>query len=84
MNEKRAATASSTMNTQQNSSRSIFRSFVQAHIYAAKLAWDTVNYCSILVPLFIQNIVRNPTPKFYPLIRRYNDLHQRVQRLLIG
>lgn len=60
-----------------------YRTFGHAHIYTAKLAWDTANYWSILVPLFVQNIVRHPTPEFIALIRRYNELHDRVRRLMI-
>jgi hypothetical protein len=60
-----------------------YRTFGHGHIYAAKLAWDTANYWSIIVPLFVQNIFLHPMPEFIPLIRRYNELHGRVQRLFI-
>jgi flavin-dependent dehydrogenase len=60
-----------------------YRTFGHAHIFTAKLAWDTATYWSILVPMFAQNIVRHPTPEFLDLLRRYNELHQRVERLFV-
>lgn len=60
-----------------------YRTFGHPHIYAAKLAWDTANYWSILVPFFVQNLVRHPAPEYVTLIRRYNELHLIVQRLFV-
>ncbi len=60
-----------------------YRTFGHAHIYAAKLAWDTGVYWAMLGPFFFQGIVRNPNPELFALLERYNELHVRVQRLLI-
>lgn len=60
-----------------------YRTFGHAHIYAAKLAWDTATYWSFFVPVFVQKIVLRPGAEFQALIRRYNELHERVERLFI-
>ncbi|MGB6831427.1 MAG: tryptophan 7-halogenase [Terracidiphilus sp.] len=61
--------------------RDAYKTFGHAHIFAAKLAWDTAIYWSIMVPLFVQKIVSRPSPEIMTLIRRYTELNLRVQRL---
>jgi flavin-dependent dehydrogenase len=59
-----------------------YRIFGHGHIFTAKLAWDTAIYWAMLGPLFFQGIVRRPTPEVLAILRRYNELHLRVERLL--
>jgi hypothetical protein len=61
-----------------------YRTFGHAHVFAAKLAWDTAIYWAIMVPTFAQKIVLSPTAEFMALIRRYTELNLRVQRLFIA
>jgi flavin-dependent dehydrogenase len=60
-----------------------YRTFGHPHVYAAKHFWDIATYWSVLVPFFVQNIVRRPSPEALALIRRYNELHERVQKVFI-
>lgn len=60
-----------------------YRTFGHAHIFTAKLAWDTAMYWAIIAQMFIQNIIRCPTPEVLTLLRKYNELNQCVQSLFI-
>jgi flavin-dependent dehydrogenase len=58
-----------------------YRSFGHAHIFAAKLSWDAAINYAVMVQVFVQKIVRHPTREAFDLLRRWRDLHERVQQL---
>jgi len=60
-----------------------YGTFGHAHICVAKVAWDLATYQGILCQLYFQNIIQRPTPEVFALLRQYNELNERVQRLLI-
>ncbi len=60
----------------------MYKTFGHAHIYTAKLAWDTAISWSWLYQLYLQGLLLNPTPEIFALGERYRFLNARVQKLL--
>src|SRR5690606_17484078 len=42
--------------------RDTYRTFGHAHIYAAKLAWDTAIFWSIVCQTYMQGMIKRPSP----------------------
>jgi flavin-dependent dehydrogenase len=63
--------------------RDTYRTFGHAHIYTAKLTWDTAIFWSIVCQTYIQDMIKRPSPELFAIFQRYNELHGRVQRLLV-
>jgi flavin-dependent dehydrogenase len=63
--------------------RGTYRAFGHAQIFTPKLAWDTAIYWAFMYQVYVQGLLRRPTPQVLALGERYRDLNDRVQQLFI-
>ena len=60
-----------------------YRTFGHPQIFTPKLTWDTAIYWSWMYQLYVQGLLRQPTPEVFALGERYRELNSRVQQLFI-